>query len=132
MPHPRHDLAVIDFRIWRPLRAQHAEQPALGARQCMVYERVVAGHSQLELRDHCAASGNRDGLNAIERRCLQAAQCIDLIEYAADDMEGRRVVWASHAKENADVVADLGMERMQLRQRADRAIEYEIFGALAK
>src|SRR6516162_4448560 len=47
-------------------------------------------------------------------------------------MERRGEVWSADAEEDAHGLADLGLERMQLRQRADRAVEDEVFGMLAQ
>src|SRR5262249_23979831 len=132
MPHSGCDLTVVDIRIWRSLYAQYPKESALGANQRVVDQYVVAGHVQLEVGDHRAARRHRDGLNSLERRRLQAAQRRDRVEYFPDDMEGRVVVRTANAEENADGLAYLGMEGMQLRQRADRAVENEIFGVLVQ
>src|SRR5262249_37023640 len=98
----------------------------------MVDQGVVAGHIQLEIHNDGAAGRHRDGLDAFKRRYVDAAEHIDLVEDLADHMEGSRVIRPADAEENPHRLTDLGLEWMQLGQRADRAIQYEILRALVQ
>lgn len=51
VPHPRHDLAVVDVRVRRAFHVKHAKQAALHAGERVIDERVVAGYVELELGD---------------------------------------------------------------------------------
>ena len=51
MPHPRHDVAVVDVRVLGALHMKHAKQASLLAGERVIDELVVAGHVELELGD---------------------------------------------------------------------------------
>src|SRR5262249_11370520 len=121
-----------NFGGLRSFHLQNADEPALGARQRMVDQDVVAGNIELELDDGGASSRHGDGLDSFRRRAEQAGQIVDAVEYLADDMKGRGVVRTADAEENADGFADIGAHGMQLRQGADGAVEDEVFGPLVQ
>ena len=64
-----------------------------------------------------------------QRRVRDAAEIVDLVEDLADHVERRGEVRAADAEEDAHGLADLGLQRMELRERADRAVEDEVFRA---
>ena len=57
----------------------------------------------------------------------EATQRVDLIEYLSDDVEGRREVRPTDAEEDAYSFSHLCLQGMQLRERADGAVEDEVF-----
>ena len=63
---------------------------------------------------------------------MHAAEIVDPVEDLADDVEGRGEVRAADAEEDAHGLADLGLERMLLGQRADRAVEDEVLRPLVE
>ena len=67
MAAPGFDLAVENFRVGRPFDRQHAGQTALGARQGMIDQHVIAGHIDLEFRDDGTACWNGNGLHTARR-----------------------------------------------------------------
>ena len=132
MSHAGHHGAVVDFGIWRTLDDQKAGKPSLHAGQRVIHDRVISRHMKLELGDHSATGRHRDGLNTLQRRVRQAAQSVDLVEDLADHVEGRREVRSAHAEEKPHRFSDLGMQGMQFRNRAHRAVEDEILGSLVQ
>src|SRR5262245_66685629 len=104
--------SVVNFGVLRSFHLQNADEPALGARQRMVDEDVVAGNIELELDDGGASSRHGDGLDSLRRQAKQASQIVDAVEYLADDMKGRGVVRTADAEENADRFADIGAHGM--------------------
>ena len=67
-----------------------------------------------------------------QRRAEDAAQIINFVEHFADDVERGGEIRAADAEEDAHRLADLGVQRMQLGQGADRTVEDEIFRPLAQ
>ena len=112
---------------------QDAEQAALGARERVIDQRVVAGHLELELGDRPRRPAGRVTVCMPSSGCADhAAERVDLVEDLADHVERRGEVRAADAEEDAHRLADLGLQRMQLGQRADRAVEDEIFRPLVQ
>src|SRR4051812_30271430 len=132
MTAPGFDLAVKDFQIGRTFNMQNADQATLHARQRMVDQDVIAGNVEFELGDDGAARRNSDGLHAAQRIAENSAQIVDAVEDFADQMERGGVVRAADAEEDTNGFADLGLQRMQLRERADRAIEDKILRPLVQ
>ena len=66
MAAPGFDFAVENFRVWWPFDMQHAGQTALGARQGMIDQHVIARHIDLEFRDDGTTCRNRDGLHTAQ------------------------------------------------------------------
>ena len=66
MARPGFDFAVENFRVGWPFNMQHADQAALGARQSMINQHIVAGNIDLEFRDDCTTRRNGDGLHAAQ------------------------------------------------------------------
>src|SRR5579883_1229369 len=132
MSHAGHDLSVIDLGIGGTLDIENAGKAALHPRERVIDEGVAAGNGGRELDHHGAARRHGDGLDAAPWLAQHAAIIVDLVEDLADDMEGGGEVRAADTEEDAHALAHLGAERMERRQRADRAVEDEIFGPLAQ
>jgi hypothetical protein len=130
VPHAGHHRAVVDIGIWRTLDDQKTSKPSLHAGQCVIYDRVISRHMKLELGDHRTAGRHRDGLNAFECWVCQTSQVVNPIEDLPDDVERRRKIRAAHAEEKSHRFAYIGMQWMQFRNRAYRAIEDEILRSL--
>src|SRR5690242_9635922 len=107
--HARHDLAAIDLRIWGALHRQDAEKAALGPRQCMIDQSVVARDVELEFGDDRAARGDGHGLDAFNRRIDDAAQRVHFVEDFPDHVERGGEIRAADAEEYPHRLAYLGL-----------------------
>ena len=93
----------------------------------MIDERVTARYVELELGDHRAAGRHRHGLDVVQRLAGDAAEVVDLVEDLTDDVERRGEVRTADTEVEPHRLADLGVQRMQLGDGADRPVEHEVF-----
>jgi hypothetical protein len=128
MPHTGHHGSVVNLGIGSALDDQKARQAPLHAGQCVINDRVIPRHVELELGDDSSAGWNRDGLNTFRRRVRQTSHVVDLVEDFTDHMKRRREVGTADAEEEPYCFTDLSMQRVKFRNRSHRAIEDEIFG----
>ena len=116
------DLDRLEHRWVGPaLRPRGAGGALLQPAEAVVDQDVAARHLDLEL-DHRRATGRHQrGLDVGQR--LAGALRVDPVEDLADDVEAGGQVRTADAEEDADRLADLGLEGVVAGQRADATVE---------
>src|SRR5687768_17035348 len=93
----------------------------------MIDQDVASRNFGPKLGDSCAARRNRDRLNVGHWRGCHRSKWVGPVENFPDDVEAGSLVGSANAKEDANAIADIGLERL-LRQGLRRAVEDVIFG----
>ncbi|MBV6487868.1 MAG: hypothetical protein GHHEDOFH_01822 [Pseudorhodoplanes sp.] len=109
---------------------EDAGEALLDAAERVVDQHVFAGDFELELHRHRAAGRNRRGLHVVERLGGERTLVVHAVEDFTDHVERGGVVRAADAEIDAHRLADLGLERLLRRERADCAVEQEEFRPL--
>src|SRR5262249_57241894 len=86
--------------------------------------------TDLEADDRGAARRDGDRLHAGERRRAEARAFVDVVEDLADDVERGGEIRAADPEEDPRRLARARAQRMAPGERADRAVEQEIFRPL--
>jgi hypothetical protein len=120
---------VEDVGIVRTLDDEKAGETALQSRQRVIDEDVAAGHLQRQLDDRRATRGHSPRVHVRGDGRPHRSFLIDAVEDLPDEMERGGRVRTPDTEEDPHGLADLRLRRVFRRERADGAVEDEVFRA---
>ena len=95
---------------WGTVYVKEADSALFDAEDCVVNERVIAGHFRGEI-NHCSSTcRNECCLHAVGRRADQIGLAVDVVKDLADNMERRNQIRPAVTEENPHLIPGLCLD----------------------